>query len=98
MRWGTQDFHVAITELVPGRTLIETELDSGVVTTFTVLPVDGGGDCHVTISTELKNREGMLGSIEKMMTTLFLRRVYAEELRLLSEVVQGRGKGDVDER
>lgn len=85
----TQDFHVAITELIPGRTLVETELDSGVVTTFTILPLDDGHSCRVTISTELKAREGMVGVIEKSFTSMFLRRVYAQELELLSQVVTG---------
>ncbi len=84
----SQDFHVAITELVPGRTITETELDSGIVTTFTVLPLSDGEGCRVTISTELTARDGFLGTIERTMTGMFLRRVYAQELRLLEDVVR----------
>ena len=88
----TQTFRAAITELVPGRTLVETDLESGAVTTFTVLPLEDNHGCHVTISTELKAREGPIGFIERSITSLFLRRVYAQELRMLSEFAGGTGE------
>jgi len=86
----TRTFRAAITELVPGRTLVETDLDSGVVTTFTVLPVEEDLGCHVTINTELKARDGVFGFLEQSMTSMFLRRVYVQELRLLAEFADGK--------
>ena len=86
----TETFRAAITELVPGRTLVETDLESGTVTTFTVLPLEDDHGCHVTISTELKAREGAFGLLEQSMTSMFLRRVYEQELRLLAEFADGK--------
>ena len=86
----TQSFRAAITELVPGRTLVETDLESGAVTTFTVLPLENGNCSHVTISTELRSRDGLIGLLEQSMISSFLRRVYAQELKLLAEFVDGK--------
>jgi hypothetical protein len=86
----SRSFRAAITELVPGRTLVETDLESGTVTTFTVLPLENGQGSLVTISTELQSRDGLLGSLEQSMISSFLRRVYAQELKLLAEFVDGK--------
>jgi hypothetical protein len=86
----SQPFRAAITELLPGRTLVETDLESGAVTTFTVLQLENGQVSLVTISTELRSRDGLLGYLEQTMVSSFLRRVYSQELKLLAKVVDGR--------
>lgn len=73
----------AITEPVPGSVLAETDLDSGLVTTFTVSPHDRSGS-RVEIATDLMTRTGLLGAIERAFTRRFLQRVYREELGLLA--------------
>ena len=82
----TQSFRAAVTEPEPGRILVETDLDSnGAITTFTVNPGAGSGTSEVTITTELPVRSGLLGAIERFLTTRFLRPLYIKELALLAE-------------
>jgi hypothetical protein len=85
-----QTFRAAITEPDPGRVLVETDLDSnGAVTTFTVDPGTAPADSHVTISTELPVRSGVLGTVERKVTTLLLRPIYMRELANLARVATG---------
>ena len=75
----------AVTEPVPGRVLVETDLgDRGIVTTFTVSPA-GEGASEVEFATDLPSRGGLAGRLERMFVRRYLRRVYAEELQLLAE-------------
>jgi Polyketide cyclase / dehydrase and lipid transport len=78
-------FRAAVTEPHPGRVLVETDLEGGPVTTFTVDPL-GEGRCRMTISTGLQRRGRPMGLLERWFTIRFLRRVYAEELKLLAAV------------
>lgn len=85
-----QTFRATITEPEPGRVLVETDLDSnGAVTTFTVSPGGAPADSHVTISTEIPVRNGVLGRIERTLTTLLLRPMYIRELENLARVATG---------
>ena len=86
----TQSFRSRITEPEPGRLLVETDVNSGIATSFQVLPVGSGGQSQVTISTELKGRNAVEGWLAKIM----LQRVYREELDLLAQVAQERIKLD----
>ena len=80
----TQTFRAAIAEPKPGRVLVETNLPSGPVTTFIVDPRSEGPYAQVTITTELETREGILGLMERFLTRVTLRRIYAQELELLA--------------
>jgi len=85
-----QTFRSAVTEPEPGRVLVETDLDTnGAVTTFTVDQGPAPADSRVTISTELKVRSGVLGVIEKAVSTLLLRPIYVRELENLARVATG---------
>ena len=57
------------------------------VTTFTVTPEGAGETSNVTIATELPVRSGMLGAIERFLTTKALQPLYREELRKLAAFV-----------
>lgn len=74
-----------IAEPAPGRILTETDLATGVVTTFTVeaLPHDRS---HVTIATVGPLGSGLLAGLERYMTVAFLERTYRQELALLRAV------------
>jgi hypothetical protein len=76
---ATRAMRAEISEPEPGRTLVETYLGSGEVTTFTVEPLDGGGRCRVTILTEWTPR-GFAGLVQRLLVPPLLRRIYAEEL------------------
>lgn len=78
-----QVLHAAITEPQPGRVLVETVLESGAVTTFTVEPLAGGAQSQVTIRTDYA-REGISGWIEALFAPRLLKTIYLEELELLS--------------
>ena len=76
-----------ITEPDPGRVLVETDLDTGSVTTFTVIPVNDGQRTHVQISTEWSVRPGITGWIERVITARLLRSIYTKDLRQLAAYV-----------
>jgi len=91
MRAGgtTRTFHAEVTEPEPGRVLVETnrvENDpaSQSVTTFTVDPIKGEAQTEVTISTTLS----VANWLEGLFTKMFLRRVYAQELKQIATLAQ----------
>jgi uncharacterized protein YndB with AHSA1/START domain len=82
-----QTFHAVITEPEPGRVLVETIPASGSTTTFTVEPRNDGAQAYVTITTRVNVRGGLLGAIEKRLTTRALQPIYEKELQQLSDFV-----------
>jgi hypothetical protein len=80
----TQQFRTRISEPEPGRVLVETDLNSGTPTTFTVIPLTGEARTQVTISTELKNR----GAVEAFIAKWMLQKVYRAELDLLANLAE----------
>jgi hypothetical protein len=79
-----QNFHAAITEPVHGSVLVETDLNTGVVTTFTVEPRSNGQQAYVTIATDMQVRDGFAGKIEGFFTTRLLQPIYEKELQQLA--------------
>lgn len=79
-----QSFHSQIAEPEPGRLLVETDIKSGVKTSFLVTPAGNDQSSEVTISTELKGRNFIEGFIARML----LQKVYVEELELLARLAQ----------
>lgn len=86
----TSSFHAAITEPQPGRVLVETEQTGKFKTIFAVQPSAKGEHAVVTITTILPARDGVAGMIERLLTSLFLRRVYVQELKLLAALSEMR--------
>lgn len=82
-------YHV-ISEPEPGRVLVESDLSGSSVTTFTVEPRDGGAATLLTIETAFIPRPGFLGGLERRLTSMMLRRIYAEELGLLASYASGK--------
>lgn len=85
-----RNFSVSISEPEPGRVLKETDLVSGVATTFTVNPRANEKHAQVTITSELKARDGMRGRLERFLSTLLLRYIYFQELKLLAAFAEKR--------
>jgi hypothetical protein len=79
----TRSFCHIISEPEPGRVLVETDADGYSVTTFTVEPQDGA--TRLTIETEFNTRSGLAGRIERFFTSAVLRRIYADELSLITD-------------
>jgi hypothetical protein len=78
----TQTFRAHITEPDPGRVLRETDLLSGIETTFTILPFGDGTRSEARIGTELKDR----GRLEGFTARLMLQKIYQQELQLLARI------------
>ncbi len=78
-----------VTEPEPGRRLHEYYADSGILTAFLVEPTSDGA-CEVTFTSTLPRRSGMAGALERLTTTAYLRRVYREELAILTRVAAAR--------
>jgi hypothetical protein len=74
-----------ITEPHPGRVLVETDVERGIATTFTVEPV-GRDATWVEFATVLPMRAGLAGRIEKWLVTRLLRSIYVAELAQLARV------------
>jgi hypothetical protein len=81
-------YRLFVTEPTPGRVLMEADPALGVVTTFTVDPLDGGRRATVSIATEWAPRPGARWAIEGRIVALAARRIYRAELKQLAEVVQ----------
>ena len=80
---STRVFEHVISEPEPGRVLVEADPDGSNATTFTVEPV-GGEAARVTIATELVGRPGIVGVLERVVSTSMLRRIYRKELGCLA--------------
>lgn len=87
MKRSAQQARSRVTEPEPGRVLVETDLDRGFVTTFTVDPV-GPSSARVEFITTVPRKPGIVGAIEKAITTRFLSTVYAAELEQLDRVAR----------
>ena len=76
-----------ITEPDPGRVLVETELSTGLVTTYTVAPA-GDSASDVTIETRVPAVPGVRGAVERWVAKAMLPRIYRDELALLASQVE----------
>jgi len=83
-----QSFHSTITEPEPGYILVETDMNTGTVTTFTVEPRLNGQEAFVTITTSTNVPSGLLGKIQGWLTTQLLRPIYLKELDQLDTVAK----------
>jgi hypothetical protein len=86
-----QSFHSTITEPEPGHILVETDMNTGAVTTFTIDPRSGDQETLVTIATTTTVPNGILGKIQGWLTTRLLRPIYEKELDQLARVAKEQG-------
>jgi Polyketide cyclase / dehydrase and lipid transport len=84
----TQSFHSTITEPNPGHILVETDRNTGAVTTFTIDPRSDGQEAFVTITTTTNVPDGIFGKIQGCLTTQLLRPIYEKELDQLAAVAK----------
>ena len=81
----TQRFKGVVTEPEPGRVLVEEYSEPAPSkTTFLVEKSPSGPGTRVTFTTEMTSRKGLAGTIERFMSTRFMKKLYAEELALLA--------------
>ncbi|HEU4325826.1 MAG TPA: SRPBCC family protein [Roseiflexaceae bacterium] len=79
-------FRMEVREPQPGRVLSETDLATGLTTTFTVTPTAEGRQSVVEIATVWEG-----GILERLTTPLIMRRIYQAELALLARYVDQAG-------
>ena len=72
----------------PGHVLVETDLNTGAVTTFTVDPRSDSWQSFVTITTTTDVPDGISGRIQGWLTAQLLRPIYVKELAQLAAVAQ----------
>jgi hypothetical protein len=84
---GERELHMRVDEPEPGRVLTESDLDSPLVTTWTVTP-EGDGT-RVSIETAWPSAGGIGGILERLLAPRAMTRVYREELRLLDGYARG---------
>jgi Polyketide cyclase / dehydrase and lipid transport len=78
-----------ITEPIPGRELVETDLATGAATRFLVEPAGDGRASRVTFETTWR-RKGLGGWVERCLAPRYLRQVYRAELALLAAEARAR--------
>jgi uncharacterized protein YndB with AHSA1/START domain len=76
-------FHMRVSEPEPGRRLVETDVDTGLETTFTVAPEAGGS--RVTIGSVWQPAGGFAGWLERQLTPGVMRKIYLAELEKLAK-------------
>jgi uncharacterized protein YndB with AHSA1/START domain len=77
-----RDYRMRVTEPTPGRTLVETDTGSSLVTTFTVEPRDAKS--LVRIATDWDGAAGIGGFFERAFAPRALNRLYLDELARLN--------------
>lgn len=80
-------YRMRVEEPQPGRVLTETDLDSSLVTTFTVVP-EGEAACRVRIETVWQGAGGGGGFFERLFAPRVLQRLYTEELSNLDRAAR----------
>ena len=78
----TRSYRMQVSEPVPGRTLVETDTGSSLVTTFNVTPREGKS--LVNITTSWDGARGIGGFFERTFAPRALRRLYLDELDRLN--------------
>ncbi|HEY3342025.1 MAG TPA: SRPBCC family protein, partial [Anaerolineae bacterium] len=82
-----RESHMRVSEPEPGRVLAETDLQTGLVTTFIVDPAPGG-QSTLRISTDWESAPGLAGWLDRTFTPLVLRHIYTLTLRTVNDTLQ----------
>lgn len=81
-------FRMSVTEPEPGRVLRESDMESDLVSTFTI-DAAAGGNAHVTITTRW-TRGGVRGMIERMLLPPLATPIYYKEIANLERLARER--------
>lgn len=87
----TRSYEMHVTEPDPGRTLVETDAGSSLVTTYTVTP--DGGRCTVSVRTTWDGAGGIGGFFERTFAPRALRGLYTDLLGRLNAYATQRRPG-----
>lgn len=78
----SRKYRMQVAEPEPGRVMTESDLNSSLVTTFTV-EGEGDGGSRVRIESGWEGADGVGGFFERLFAPRLLRRLYADELKRL---------------
>jgi uncharacterized protein YndB with AHSA1/START domain len=81
-------YHLRVTEPVKGQVLTEKDLDSSLVTTWTLAPQNDGKRTRVNVTTEWEGSKGVGGFFERTFAPLGLKNIYSTMFDLLTLLVQ----------
>lgn len=84
----SRHYRMQVAEPEPGRVLTESDMDSSLLTTFTVEPQ--GNRCRVRISTGWQGAGGIGGLFERLFAPPVMRRIYHDELARLDAYARER--------
>jgi hypothetical protein len=80
-----QRLHMRVGEPKPGHVLTETNLDTGLVTVFTVSADYENGRTHAQISSEWETAGGVSGLIDRLVAPILMERIFTKQLRQLDQ-------------
>lgn len=83
-----QRLHMQVAEPEPGHVLTETNLDTGVVTMFSVVPGNGGKRARTQISSEWETAGGLRGLVDRFVAPQLMGRIFTKQLHQLSEYMR----------
>jgi uncharacterized protein YndB with AHSA1/START domain len=89
-----QRLHMRVAEPEPGHVLTETNLDTGVVTEFSVTPAAAGSRTLARISSEWETDGGVRGLADRLVAPLLMGRIFAKQLRQLDRYMASTDGGE----
>ncbi|MFM1652252.1 SRPBCC family protein [Brevibacillus sp. B_LB10_24] len=85
---GTKTSNVmTITEPEPGRVMKEEDAAAGLVTLWTLDPLEGGRRCELKLESTFRSKPGFAGFIERLLGPVVVRSIYRREMELLQAYV-----------
>lgn len=83
-----RSYRMRVSEPEPGRVLQEQDMDSSLVTRFTLTPADGNVRTNVSIVTQWQGGSGFGGFMERTFAPMAMRGIYTKELDRLAEAMK----------
>lgn len=90
---GKTRMHMAVTEPQPGSVLVERDVNTNLVTAFTVKPT-GLSESNVTFQTVWQPQTGLKGALDRLTTPFFMQIVYRQEMAILNAYAQRQVRRD----
>jgi uncharacterized protein YndB with AHSA1/START domain len=87
----TREYTMRVEEPEPGRTIIENDQNSSLVTRFDVTP--DGASCRVRLTTTWDGAGGFGGFFERLFAPRVMSRMYADELTRLDRYAREQAAG-----
>jgi hypothetical protein len=86
----SREYHMEVAEPEPGRVMTESDMNSSLITTWTIDP-EGEGSSRVKIATGWQGASGVGGFFERTFAPRVMRRIYEDELERLEAYAREQG-------